>query len=108
MKVNVRVVYGIYVKLLVTEIFTELNMRSTTGKSKPAKHLSDNKSHMFTWKVLPSAPLHFRKRKILEMFFITKLKLGLNDQIEHHTLSLFRVFHVMFLLYNYFRRYQLY
>ena len=33
---------------------------STTGKSESAKHLVDNKSHMFTWKVLASGPLHFR------------------------------------------------
>ena len=47
-------------------------------------------SHMFTWKVLASAPLHFRKGKILEGFFITKLKPDLNDQIDNHALSLFR------------------
>ena len=63
---------------------------SATGRSEPAKHLADNKSHIFTWKVLASAPLYFRKRKILEAFFITKLKPDLNDQIEHHALSLFR------------------
>ena len=63
---------------------------STTGKSEPAKHPADNKSHLFTWKVLASALLNFRKRKILEVFFITKLKPDLNDQIEHHALSLFR------------------
>ena len=63
---------------------------STTGKSEPARHLADSKSHMFTWKVLASAPLNFHKRKILEAFFITKLKPDLNDQIEHHALSLFR------------------
>ena len=45
---------------------------------------------MFTWKVLAYAPLHFRKRKVLEAFFVTKLKPDLNDQIEHHALSLFR------------------
>ena len=45
---------------------------------------------MFTWKVLASAPLRFRKRKIFEASFITKLKPDLNDQIEHHALSLFR------------------
>ena len=59
---------------------------STAGKWKPAKHLADNKSHIFTWKVLASAPLHLCKRKILEAFFITKLKPNLNDQIEHHAL----------------------
>ena len=62
---------------------------STTGKSEPAKHLADNKSHVFMWKVLASAPLNFHKRKILEAFIITKLKPDLNDQIEQHALSLF-------------------
>ena len=51
---------------------------STTGKLEPAKHLVDNKSHMLSRKVLASAPLHFCKRKILEAFFITKLKPDLN------------------------------
>ena len=37
---------------------------------------------------LTSAPLHFHKRKILEGFFITKLKPELTDQIQHHALSL--------------------
>ena len=43
---------------------------------------------MFMGKVLASAPLHFCKRKILDAIFITKLKLDLYDQIEHHALSL--------------------
>ena len=59
---------------------------STTGKSEPAKHLTHNKSHMFTWNVLTSVPLHFRKRKIIEVLFITKFKPDLNDLIEHHAL----------------------
>ena len=63
---------------------------STTGKSEAAKHLADSRSHMFTWNILASGPFHFRKRKILEAFFITKLKPDLNDQIEYHALSLFR------------------
>ena len=63
---------------------------SKAGKSETAKHIADNESHMFTWKVLASAPLHFRKRKILEAFFITKLEPDFNDQLEHHALSLFR------------------
>ena len=62
---------------------------NTTAKSEPAKHFANNKSHMFTWKVLASAPLHFCKIKILEACFITKLKPNLNDQIEHHAQSLF-------------------
>ena len=63
--------------------------KSTTGKSEPAKHLGDKKSHMFTWKVLASTPLHFPKTEILDAFFITTLKPDLNDSIEHHALSLF-------------------
>ena len=49
----------------------------------------DNKTHMFMWKDLASASLHFRKREMLKAFFITKLKPDLNDQIEDHSLSLF-------------------
>ena len=41
---------------------------------------------MFTWIVLTSVPLHFRKREIIEVFFITKFKPDLNDLIEHHAL----------------------
>ena len=41
---------------------------------------------MFAWNVLTSVPLHFRKRKIIEVFFITKFKPDLNDLIEHHAL----------------------
>ena len=47
---------------------------SATGKVEPAKHLPDNKSQ---W-------------KILEAFFVTKLKSNLNVEIEHHALSSFR------------------
>ena len=65
-------------------------LESTTDKSEPAKHFADSKSHMFTREVLASGPLHFLKNKILEALFITKLKPDLNDQIEHHALSLFR------------------
>ena len=67
-----------------------IERESTTGKSEPTKHFADSKSHMFTWKVLASAPLNFCKRKILESFFFTILKPDLNDQIEHHALPLFR------------------
>ena len=63
---------------------------SKTGKSEPTKHLANNTLHKFTWKVLALAPKHYRKRKILEAFFIAKFKPDLNDQIEHHALSLFR------------------
>ena len=77
-------------RLYIGETIRNNEHESATGKSEPAKHLADSKSHMFTWKVLASIPLHFRKRKILEAFFVTKLKPDLNDQIEHHAFSLFR------------------
>ena len=41
---------------------------STTGKSEPAKLLADNKSHMFKWKVLASAPYIFVKENSLKHF----------------------------------------
>ena len=59
------------------------------GKSEPAKHLIENAYHQFTCKVLSVAPSHFRRRKILEVFFIAPRKPALNDQLEHHSLSLF-------------------
>ena len=59
-------------------------------KTEPAKHLMENASHKFTWKVLSAAPSHFRRRRILEAFFITIRKPVLNDQVEHHSFTLFR------------------
>ena len=58
--------------------------------SNPAKHLKSNPSHKFTWKVLCTAPSNDNKRKILEAFFISKLKPSLNDQVNHKKLSLFQ------------------
>ena len=48
-----------------------------------------NAYHQFTWIVLLVAPSHFHRRKILEAFFIALRKPVLNDQLEHHSLSLF-------------------
>ena len=61
---------------------------SYIGETK-RKHLMENASHKFTWKVLLDAPSHFCRR-ILEAFFIAIRKPALNDQLEHHSLSLFR------------------
>ena len=60
------------------------------GNKEPTKHLMENASHKFTWKVLPAAPSHFRGRRILEVFFIAIRKLTLNVQLEHQSLSLLR------------------
>ena len=50
----------------------------------------ENVSLKFTWKVLSAAPSHFRRREILEVFFIALRKPALNDQSEHNFLSLLR------------------
>ena len=63
--------------------------KNPAGKTEPAKHLMENTSHKFTWRVLLDAPSYFRRR-ILEAFFIAIRKPALNDQLEHHSLSLFR------------------
>ena len=64
--------------------------KDPAGKTEPAKHLMENTSHKFAWKVLSAAPSHFHRRRILEVFFIATRKPALNDQLEHHSLSLFQ------------------
>ena len=58
-------------------------------KSETTKHLIENASQKFTWKALSAAPSYFYGRKILEVSFIILPKLALNDQLEHHSFSLF-------------------
>ena len=59
-------------------------------KSEPSKHLYEFSDHSFTWRILAPAPRHWKRRKILEAFFITKYKPDLNDQVSHSSLSIFR------------------
>ena len=59
-------------------------------KSEPSAHIDKNIEHEFTWRILARAPKLERKRKILEAFFIAKLKPSLNEQVVSHSLSLFR------------------
>ena len=47
-----------------------------------SKHLFLNIGHSFNWSVLLSAPKSNRTRKILEAFFIAKMKSSLNEQFE--------------------------
>ena len=72
----------------VEERWSEHN--SADNKSKPAKHLADNKEHSFLWSILLDAPKDGRTRKNLEAFFIVKLKPSLNRQEDSNMLTLFR------------------
>ena len=54
------------------------------------KHLTENASLKFTWKILWVVLLDIHRRKILEKFFIALRKPTLNDQAEQHSLSFFR------------------
>ena len=60
------------------------------GKSETVKHLIENAYYKFTCEVISTALSHYRRRKILEAFFITMRKPELNDHFEHHSMSLFR------------------
>ena len=61
-----------------------------TNKSEPAIHLNKNIEHSFTWDILSIAPKNDRKRRILEAYYIGKIKPCLNEQVTSHTLNLFR------------------
>ena len=58
--------------------------------SEPSKHLKANRDHSFNWKILAFAPRDTTKRKILEAFFISKFKPGLNEQVKSRKLTLFK------------------
>ena len=59
-------------------------------KSNPAKYLSDNIDHSFTWKVICNALNRKHACKILEAYFIATMKPSLNDQIDSDLLHFFR------------------
>ena len=52
------------------------------GKSEPSKRVLNNIGHAFKWEVITNAPGSFRKRKILEAFYIVKQKPRINDQLD--------------------------
>ena len=58
--------------------------------SNPARHLKNNPTHEFTFRVICNAPANDNKRKILEALFISKLKPSLNQQITYKKLSIFQ------------------
>ena len=53
---------------------------SLKKSSEVGDHLLANPGHTITWQILTNAPKQSYKRKILEAFFLTKLKPPLNNQ----------------------------
>ena len=58
--------------------------------SEPSRHLKSNPTHVFTWKVLMTAPINDRVRKNFEASFIALSRPSLNEQIDAKKLLLFR------------------
>ena len=56
--------------------------------SEPAKHLRENPSHAFTWRVLSSAQT-FHKRRIVEGLMIQQFRPSLNKQVISYVSKLF-------------------
>ena len=56
--------------------------------SEPAKHLRENPSHSFTWRVLSSAQT-FHKRRIVEGLMIQQFRPSLNKQVISYVSKLF-------------------
>ena len=60
------------------------------NNSEPAKHLTKNIDHVFTWKILCTASSKVSIRKNLEASFIALMKPSLNEQKDFERLILFR------------------
>ena len=58
-------------------------------KSEPARHLTDNFGHSFTWSIIRNAPCFKSLREIIEAFYIAQLRPTLNRQLARE-LKLFR------------------
>ena len=58
--------------------------------SEPAKHLAQNPSHTYSWKILMDASKDTRVRRNLEASFVAHMKPTLNNQLESKKLALFR------------------
>ena len=63
---------------------------NTKKKSEPAKHLKLNIGHVFSWKVLCAAPNNYRKRKVIEAYYIRRFLPTINDQLDIKSVYLFR------------------
>ena len=63
---------------------------SSDEKLWPSKHLAPIPQHHFVWSILSKAPTDWRKRKVLEAYYISLEKPSINDQKDIHGLILFR------------------
>ena len=74
---------------------------NTFKDSEPAKHLKENLSHKFSWKILFAATQNKRISKILEASEIALKRPSLNEQIESKKLLVFvTVSHENFITFN--------
>ena len=64
--------------------------KDKNSKSQPAKHLKENPTHIFTSTINTKAPENFRKRRVLEAYFIETICPTLNEQLDNDTLILSR------------------
>ena len=62
----------------------------TQKDSELAKHLKNNPTHPFTWKILLPASSVRQSRQNMEASIITLKRLSLNEQVESKKLSLFQ------------------
>ena len=60
------------------------------GNSEPAKHISANTTHVFSWKVISVAPKNALKHKFLEAMIVRLHNSSLKEQLETNSLILFR------------------
>ena len=57
--------------------------------SEPSKHIKENPTHKFNWRIIARAPHETSKRKILEALYIRKFNPKLNDKVNSAKLRIF-------------------
>ena len=62
----------------------------TDSKSEQAKHLKENSTHKFRSTIISKALENFRKRRVLETYFIKNVCPTLNEQLDNDILTHFR------------------
>ena len=63
--------------------------RRQNSKSEPTKHLKENPTAKFAWAIINKAPENFRRRGVLDTFFIKTICLTLNEQLDNNILTIF-------------------